>query len=428
MIDIRRNIEKVYKNIDPFWGKYAELNNAIVPDIGMIQNFQLQKIQGFQKAMSERVAKKNKIINELFTSGNINYLINKNNQYEKESLDQAVTTIVNLLNSTYSGNKTKTNIEYNYQLLQNKLILLKDKLEQLNNIIVSNNGENIPAFYIDTLNEAIKACGITSLNPNILNNWFQHLNKFKGDLIEDIGVSWLSSLHIPNTLTLNTGALNYQGSQKYGRKGQLIQDLMTLEVSSYDLDTIKIEYKDVGGKFISTTLKEFISAMEKAKNQHKQIILQDSGYETLLNLSSLNIQAKSGINQLLWNESVSTSVSIREFDEKDNLVLSTKHAFELLHQLDQDNIPKKDIWVKNTSKDYNLMADYGLGTVLFKILHLEENGNDYVLTPQGFTTFTDRIETLMRKRNSRISLKEQVTINNNTLSTIYNVTMTNYRR
>jgi hypothetical protein len=39
MIDIRRNIEKVYKNIDPFWGKYAELNNAIVPDNGMIQNF-----------------------------------------------------------------------------------------------------------------------------------------------------------------------------------------------------------------------------------------------------------------------------------------------------------------------------------------------------------------------------------------------------
>jgi hypothetical protein len=41
---------------------------------------------------------------------------------------------------------------------------------------------------------------------------------------------------------------------------------MTLEVDNYDLDTIKIEYKDVGGKFISTTLKEFISAMEKAKN------------------------------------------------------------------------------------------------------------------------------------------------------------------
>jgi len=36
MIDIRRNIEKVYQNRNPFWGKYAELNSAVVPSIGMI--------------------------------------------------------------------------------------------------------------------------------------------------------------------------------------------------------------------------------------------------------------------------------------------------------------------------------------------------------------------------------------------------------
>lgn len=426
-IDIRRNIEKVYQNKDPFWGKYAELNSAIVPDIGMIQNFQLQKIQMYQNIMSERVAGKNSRINQLFINNTINSLPGKNVKQENEELDKAITALIGMLNGTYKGNKSKSNPEYNYNLLQQKLKSIKQRLQQLNAIIVANDGKSIPASYVETLDEAIAACGMSSLNPSVLDSWFNHLNKFKGDLVEDIGVSWLSALKIPDVTTLNTGALNYQGSGKFGRKGQLIQDLMTLQVSEIDLEKIPIEYKSLDGKFIKTTLKQFIDDMDKANKQHKQIILNDEGYETLLELSSLNIQAKSGINQLPWNESKSTSVSIGEFGD-DGLTLSTKRAFELLHELDQDNTPKKDIWVKDSSNDYNLMADYGLSTVLFKILHLEENGNDYVLTPQGFTTFTDRIAELIRKKNSRITLKEQVTINDNTLSTVYNVSMVGYKR
>jgi len=39
MIDLKRNIEKVYSNKDPFWGKYAELNYATVPSIDAIQAY-----------------------------------------------------------------------------------------------------------------------------------------------------------------------------------------------------------------------------------------------------------------------------------------------------------------------------------------------------------------------------------------------------
>ena len=74
-----------------------------------------------------------------------------------------------------------------------------------------------------------------------------------------------------------------------------------------------------------------------------------------------------------------------------------------------------------------MLADYGLATVLFKILHLEEQGNQYLLTPEGFTTYTQRIKTLMEKRQSRIHIKGKVTINSNTLGTDYDVTMTNYK-
>ena len=423
MANLKRNIRQVYKIIEPFWGKYSELNNAIVPDIDMIQQFQLEKIESFQKVMQQRVAGKNDIINQLFLSGNINSLISRSEEYEDLELERVITSIVGIMNGTYKDNKTKDRDEYKYNSLQQKLVSLVNILQKLNAVIASNNGQIIPEFYIEELKRTITACDMSSLNTSVLDEWFKHLNKFKGDLIEDIGVAWLNT---PNIQTLNTGALNYQGSGKFGRKGQLIQDLMTLEISDMDLDNIPIEYKSVGGQMVNSTLRQFMQEMEKAKNTNKQIILQDSGYQTLLELSTLNIQAKSGINQLPWNKSKSTSVSIGEYSDSDKLVISTRHTFELLHQLDQDNKPEKDIWVQDSSRDYNLMADYGLATVLFKVLHLEENGNDYILTPLGFTSFTDRIKYLMEKRRSRVTLQQQVTINDNTLGTSYNVSMTNY--
>lgn len=429
MIDLKRNIEKVYTNKEPFWGKYAELNNATIPNIDAIQAYQLAKIEMFQRAAIQQAANKNANLNALFNNNAINSLPNIYNKEEEVILGEVITNIVNKLNWTYSYNKTKSNPEYDYQQMQQPLLALENLIKTLNNIIVGNGGQEIPSKYIDTIQETLNACKIGSLDANTLQDWFSHLNKFKGDLVEDIGVAWLSALKIPNIQTLNTGAINYQGSNKFGRKGQLIQDLMSLQISEIDLDNIPIEYKVPDGGIVKTSLREFINAMDSANKQHKQISIYDSGYETLLNLSALNIQAKSGINQLPWNESVSTSVSIGEFaDYDDGLSVSAKRVFELLHELDLDDNPEKDIWVKDSSKDYNYIADYGLATVLFKVLHLEEHGNNYLLTPMGFTTFTDRIAELMRRKRSRVSIKEGVTINENTLGTRYNVTMTGYSR
>lgn len=428
MIDLKRNIEKVYTNKDPFWGKYAELNNATVPSLDAIQAYQMAKIEMFQRAAIQKAEHKNANLNALFTNNSINSLPSAYNKEEEVILGEAITNIVNKLNWTYSYNKSKSSPEYDYQQMQQPLNILQNLIKQLNDTIIANGGQGIPSKYLDTIQQTLNACQIGSLDAGTLESWFSHLNKFKGDLVEDIGVSWLSALKIPNIQTLNTGAVNYQGSSKFGRKGQLIQDLMSLQVSDIDLNSIPIEYKIPTGEVVKTSLKDFISAMESASKQHKQISIYDSGYETLLNLSALNIQAKSGINQLPWNESLSTSVSIGEFAYDDGLSLSAKRTFELLHQLDLDDNPEKDIWVKDSSKDYNYIADYGLATILFKVLHLEENGNNYLLTPMGFTTFTDRIAELMRRKRSRVSIKGGVTINDNTLGTRYNVTMTGYSR
>jgi hypothetical protein len=64
---------------------------------------------------------------------------------------------------------------------------------------------------------ALSACNINSLDTAVLDDWFKHLNKYKGDLVEDLGVEWLATKKIPDILTLNTGALNLQGELSAGR-------------------------------------------------------------------------------------------------------------------------------------------------------------------------------------------------------------------
>ena len=392
----------------------------------MIQNFQLAKLQEFEKINADRKNEEFADLNGLFLSGAINSLLGDYLADEENQLSKALTDIVSHLNWTYKYSEGDG--KYNYEGMQAPLQTLINELERLNNVIVSNEGNAIPGRYLDTLRSTLHACQLGSIDSGTLTNWYKQLNNFKGDLVEDIGVAWLSTLKVPNIMSLNTGALNYQGSGKFGRKGQLIQDIMVLAVQSSDVDikNISIEYKNPEGEFITSTIGQLLNDMEKANGQNKQIILNDNGYEVLLKLSALNFQAKAGLNQMLWNQSKSTQVTIGEFSNSDGLTVSARRTFELLHSLDQDNIPEKDIWVKDSSGDYRMIADYGLATVMTKVLHLGEHGNDFVLTPSGFTSYSYRISELMKKRKSRLTIRGGVTINDNTLGTPYNVSMTNY--
>ena len=428
-MSFKRNIVKAYDK-EPFWGRYKDLNNASVPSLSAIQEYQLQSITNFQRISERKIRHKYKHLNSLFHSGNVNTLISNDQKETETQLNKAITNIVNAINGTYAGTKTiNKQTFYNYELLSKKLLNLKDSIDALNIALKSAGSQGIPARYIEQVNTALQACKLKSLNIAELDSWFKHLNKYKGDLVEDIGVEWLSSLKIPNIMTINTGALNLQGELSKNRHtGQLIQDLMMLDVSSPDVMNTSVTYKPIGSDgMITTTLKQLLSDMEAAAGQTKQIVINNDTYDTLLKLSALNIQAKSGLNQKPWNENASTVVSLGEFAPEDGLTLSAFHTFNLLHQLDQEKKPEAGIWVKNQSPDYNMIADYGLHTVLVKILHLEAQGNQFLLTPDGFTTYTDRIRNLMEKRNSRIYIKGGVTINNNTMGTPYKVSMTNYK-
>lgn len=425
MLDFKRNINKVYKNRDPFWGKYVELNNVEVPSLDAIQQYQLSKIQMFQQQATQRAASKYGNINTLFKSGTINSLPLEYSQDESQTLDKVITKLVTLLNSTYSG-KNKDG-SFNYERLNNQLNALRQTIEATNNALISAGADGIPSQYLDKINETISACGIGDLSGETLSTWFKQLNLFKGNLVEDLGVEWLKAQKIPNITTLNTGSLNLQGEVSQGRhRGQLIQDLMMLDTSIPDIGNIPITYKPTGGdNYIDSTINQLLADMASASGGSKQISITDEGYDTLLSLSALNIQAKAGLNQKPWNENKNTSVSISEFDTSDGLAVSAYKTFELLHELDQDVHNSNEDWVKTSSNDYNMLADYGLATCLFKILHLEEQGNQYLLTPDGFVTYTERMAKLMENRRSRVHIKGRVTVDSNTLNNQYTVGMTN---
>ena len=74
--------------------------------------------------------------------------------------------------------------------------------------------------------------------------------------------------------------------------------------------------------------------------------------------------------------------------------------------------------------NYNALANYGLATVLHKVLHLSEKGNQYLLTPSGFISFPERLVQLFTSEKSAVKVRGAVTINDNTLSKMYAVSIT----
>lgn len=419
-----RNITTLKGWPQPFWGRYEELNNVVTPSISAIQAYQLQKIKQFEEISASRMEKYARI-NKLFSSGNVNKLQSEYAENENNTIDQAITNIIKAINGTYQARTRidKNQYEYDYQKLQDKLKNLRAAINSVNKMLKSE--QTINKYFLDQIDNAIEKCGIESSDPS---QWFKMINQFKGDIVEEIGLKWLNSFGVSNIKTLNVGSLSYQGSSNKGRhKGQLIQDLMILQVDDFDLDMIPIEYKFNKEKKI-VTLKEFIEKIETMTGESEEISITDETYDILESLSIINIQGKGGLNQIPWNKnSKNTQISIEEL-ENDGLTISAKRTLELLHQLDCENIPKKDIWVKNTSRDYNLIADYGLATKLFKVLHLDNN--QYVLTPQGFTPFSTRIETMMKAKNSRIAFKGLINIGaneNDAMGKLRAIYMPNYK-
>lgn len=430
----KNNVLESYVNKDPFWDpysgtpQYSLLNQVKVPDIAAIRAYQIEKIEEFENKTFE-----NKFQNlDDITKGNFNNVINSFENDENQIINQMIENFVTKMNSFYYANKGEHKSERDWQYLRRNLTALEKALSSLMKelSVPKINAFGMPTILQSTLERiqsTLAACGVNSLDAVTVNEFLKNINQIKGDALEELGVAYFRQLGIPNIESIRLGNVFLNTDGRQGRhKGQLIQDLIAFNINSPDiLNDVEVEYKPVGSNvYIKAPLSKLFADIEKANGGSKQISITDDTYDVLMNLQSINIQAKSGKNQLPWNQNASTSVSIGEYDKVDKLAISVYHTFSLLHSLNNAENNIQPWMVKDMGDDYNALANYGLATVMNKVLHLSEQGNQFVLTPFGFMTFSARMKQLLKTNNYIALIQGNVAINKTTMSNKYKVGIT----
>lgn len=430
----RNNILENYVNKDPFWDpyngtpQYSLLNQVEVPTITAIRTYQIEKIEEFEnKAFESKFQNLDSIAKDNFSN-----IIGSFENDESQIINQMLENFVTKMNSFYYVNKGENKSEKDWQYLRRRLIALKKALSLLMKelSVPKTNAFGMPTVLQSTLERiesTLAACSIDSLNVATVNDFLKNINQIKGDTLEELGVAYFRQLRIPNIESIRLGSVFLNTDGRQGRhKGQLIQDLIAFDITSPNiLNDVEVEYKPIGSNnYIKAPLSKLFEDIEKANGGSKQIVITDDTYDVLMNLQSINIQAKSGKNQLPWNQNASTSVSIGEYDKVDKLAISVYHTFRLLHSLNSAENGVQPWIVKNTGDDYNALANYGLATVMSKVLHLSEQGNQFVLTPFGFMTFSARMKQLLKTNNYIALIQGNVAINKTTMSNKYKVGIT----
>lgn len=430
----KNNIIESYANKDPFWDpyngtpQYSLLNQVVVPDISAIRAYQIEKIEEFENTTLE-----NKFANlDNIAKDNFSNLIAAFENDESQVINQMLENFVTKMNSFYYVNKGETKSDKDWAYLRRNLAALEQALTQL---MTELNVQKLNSFGMPTvlqqtlelIQKNLAACNIHSLDSATINQFLKNINQIKGDTLEELGVAYFKKLGVPNIDSIRLGSVYLNTDGRSGRhKGQLIQDLIAYDITSPDiLNDVEVEYRPVGSdKYIKAPLSKLMADIEQANGGSKQISITDETYDVLLGLQSINIQAKSGKNQLPWNQNASTSVSIGEYDKVDKLAISVYHTFSLLHSLNSAENDIQPWMVKDTGSDYNALANYGLATVMSKVLHLSEQGNQFVLTPYGFMTFSARMKQLLKTNNYIALIQGNVAINKTTMSNKYKVGIT----
>lgn len=424
---------------------YSQLNKVKVPNPSDIHKTQIKKIQELQRnAWAKRGNQVNEF-NTLFESNAINQITL---DFDKQSNVVITQALESLMNQIYSlgWNRARDYYHADKQYDEKFYKSLMTKIQHLNNMLIdfqkrfSKDSNLFLSEEINELQQLMASLDLHSLKPEFIQKWSKNVNNFKGAILEKIGVAWLNSLNIPQLRTLRLGNVSlteqlankkFKTSLSNGRHtGQAIMDLITLNLSEVDIYSIPVEYdvvttEDTTKRTISTSLGQLLDDLENKSGKVKSVTLDDYAYDTLLGLSTLNTQAKSGKYQLPWNVHLqstisTTSVAINEFSPTIASGIGILKAFQLLHTLNQD----EDIDIADKSEDYNALANYALSTMLAKVLHLsEKEGNQYVLTPYGFQTYIERIEQLFKDGEDYIGFVEDVMLGDDTLEKYYHVTI-----
>ena len=373
----------VLKGHDAFYDDYSFLNEVDCPTEAMIHNYQLMKLKEFQAMSIKNNAKSAKINQFLMNNGNLATSSDKYDKIVYDAMDSMFTQINQLIATGAMSKKTRTAMAENKMLENNivsKLTALGTTLNELRNYT----NQTISSTYIDQLDSLI-----SQLPNGDLDAVLRTLYHLKGDILEEVGTNWFNE-RIPADLQVraySTGAVR-------GKKGQLIQDILVMDMEEINLNQgVKIGFKlGANGTYQELGILEFLNLVENYSGQ-EQIVLASEAEDVLGKMSLFGIQAKSGANQLPWNTgSKNTWVNIEDGGYND-YVRFLGHLQQLYVSWDTEH---KNI--KKSSPVYGAMANYQLATQMAKVLHLSENNNQYVLTPNGFMPYVSRILELYEKK------------------------------
>ena len=371
----------ILKSHNEFFGDYANLNTINAPSNQEIQNFQMQKLKEFQKISFKNDTKTKKINHFLEMNGNLSISNNTYDQLIYDRVNDMFAQINQLISSGYMSSKVRSSLTENKALESNivaKLMVLGNSLKSLRQM----GNMTISSSYIDQLDNII-----SQLPEGDIDLVLRTLYHLKGDILEEVGVEWFNQ-RVPvdlNVKAISTGSIR-------GKGGQLIQDILIVDMDNIDLLDLEISYR-LAGKQETVKLKDFLNKVENYSGS-EQISIGLEAEELLQNISLLGIQAKSGINQLPWNTgSKNTWTSIQGSGQVDLYINFLDHMQNLRSSWDQ-----ADKNMKKISSAYTAMANYELAYSISKVLHLSQAANQYVLTPNGFMPFVSRILELYEKR------------------------------
>lgn len=379
--DVMRSNAPIKKTKSEFYDSYKDLNNSKYESPGpeAIHKYQLERLNEFQKNSFKTSKKAESVNNFLLTKGTFNSDTDPGKQVEKslnEIYDNIIPGIVR------SGVLRKENRGSN-EILRNQALLAIRSLEKELSTISKLVNKPVSGLYIDKLKNCINACPGGTLDEILGNFW-----KLQGEILEEVGTDWFNS-KIP--IDLNVEAIST--AKVSAGKGQLITDILVFDMDDINLNNIEVSYT-IAGKKKQCTIGELLNIIKNYSGS-KQIVLDNSTLDKIMKIATAGIQAKSGKNQLPWNKSSkNTQIKISEMDKGLAPVLALNRLHDLLLINSKNWDAKKNLKIKSSA--YRAMANYGVGSLINKILHLSQADNQFVLTPKGYVTYAQRINELFK--------------------------------
>lgn len=387
--EIMYSTAPVLRHHDQFYGAYTDLNSVKAPTNNEIASLQEAKLREYQRQAMINTKRVNKLNTFLKNNGNLSTSSNTFTQIINQHTEELFNQINALIGQGVMTKQFRGEIATNKKKEQDiikKLTKLARKIEGLN----KNLNAPISSRYIDELMKLVN--DLPGADIDFILRTLYHL---KGDILEEVGVAWLQE-RIPRNLDIQavkTGSLQ-------SKKGQLIQDIMMIDVKLVDLmaDT-EIKFTIGGGNKVQVLkIKDFLDKVKNYKG-NKNIVITNESEHILRAFSVMGIQAKSGQNQLPWNVGSSNTHAAISGGQGGNCaqyIDFLNRIQGLYNTWDKDDHKN----IKTQSAAYIAMANYTLASQLNKVLHLSSYENQYVLTPNGFVTYAERIADLYRKKGS----------------------------